>query len=98
MTRTTNSVLRFLADERPELPARLEILRCFSHLAGWIIVLLTVACFFRTRVWKPKGRRQLPEPKPFPIVALRCHLPTVAFETKVSATMHSERMALWSTP
>jgi len=55
MTRTTNFVLRFLADERPELPARLEILRCFSQLAGWMIVLLTLACFFRARAGKTHG-------------------------------------------
>jgi hypothetical protein len=77
------------------MPARLYILRCCSLLAGLIIVLTIAYCFPRAENLRAGGNRRCPRPSP--PVALRCHLPIVAIETKVSLTMYSERMAfLWS--
>jgi len=37
MTRTTNRILRFLADETPELPAPLDILRSSVYWLDWLL-------------------------------------------------------------
>src|ERR1700691_4479863 len=98
MTRTTNCVLRFLADERPELPARLEIFEMLESTAWMDDCPSTCLLLPSLRAENPRAGGNSRSPRPSPMVALRCHLPTLAIGTKVSPTMHFERMALWSTP